>query len=104
MKIDDLDHGDAEVPLHLLAKGKILRRFLVCGKDNCICRTQGKRHGPYFYLVVNIPASMRRHGEPKQRWFYLTKEEAERFRARISNFKALINNMFSDMWEELNTR
>jgi len=104
MRIDDLDHSDTEVPLHLLAKGKILKRYLMCGKENCVCRTRGKKHGPYFYLVVNVPASMRRRGDPKQRWFYLTKEEAQRFKARISNFKALVNNMFSDMWEELNTR
>ena len=39
--------------------------------------------------------------DPKQKWYYLTKEEAERFKARIRNFNQLANNMLSDMIEEL---
>jgi hypothetical protein len=101
LTIDDMEHGDAEVPIHLLSRGKVLRRFVQCGRDNCHCRTGGRRHGPYHYLVINIPAEMRRPGQPKQKWFYLTEEEAERFRARINNYKVLVKNMFADLWDEL---
>ena len=104
IKLDDLGHGETELPLHLLAKGKVLKRYLQCGKENCMCNKGGKKHGPYYYLVINIPANMRGPGDPKQKWFYLTKEEAERFKARIRNFSQLVNNMFSDIWEELNTK
>jgi hypothetical protein len=100
--IDDLDHGVARLPAHLLAKGKIVERMVVCGKKGCPCTLGGKAHGPYFYLVINVPAHMRRPDKPRQRWIYLTKEEAERFRKRITNFNVLVKNMFSDLQVELN--
>ena len=76
--------------------------MVVCGKKGCPCTYGGKAHGPYFYLVINVPAHMRRPDKPRQRWIYLTKEEAERFRKRITNFNVLVKNMFSDLQEELN--
>lgn len=101
LAIDDLEHGDSEVPLHLLSKGRVVKRYVQCGKERCRCRTGGRRHGPYNYLVINIPVHMRRPKGPRQRWYYLTEEEAQRFRTRIRNFHILVKNMLADMWEEL---
>jgi hypothetical protein len=35
---------------HVL-RGSLVKRFLPCGKPNCICKKQGG-HGPYYYLVI----------------------------------------------------
>lgn len=102
-KVDDLDHGETEIPLHLFARGRLIKRYLQCGKKECACHKGGKKHGPYHYLVVTVPAKMRGPGDPKQKWYYLTKEEAETFKTRIRNFNQLANNMFSDLQEELDT-
>lgn len=98
--IDDLEHGTAEIPIHYLAKGRVIERYIFCGRAKCRCRSSGRGHGPYNYLVMTIPKSMREPDGPRQRWVYLTKAEAQRYRARIANFNKLINNMFSDLLEE----
>lgn len=102
--VDDLEHGNADVPVHVLAKGNVIKRYVQCGKEGCSCMRGGKRHGPYYYLVITVPASQRGPKAPRQKWFYLTKEEADRFRTRIRNFRILTNSMFGDLWEELNAR
>ena len=28
----------------------LIERFMKCGKANCHCRTNGPKHGPFFYL------------------------------------------------------
>ena len=102
VSVEDHEHGEAKVPTHLLSKGKVISRFVSCGKRGCTCTLGGKLHGPYYYLVINLPDEMRRPGGPRQRWVYLTKEEAERFRRRIRNFHILMNSMLSDLMDELN--
>ena len=101
VSVEDHEHREAKVPTHLLSKGKVITRYVKCGKRGCTCTIGGKLHGPYHYLVINLPDHMRRPGGPRQRWVYLTKEEAERFRRRIRNFHLLVNSMLSDLMDEL---
>lgn len=35
-----------------ILRGSLVRRFIQCGKPNCICKREGG-HGPYFYLTIN---------------------------------------------------
>jgi len=98
--IEDHDHGEVKLPVHLLSKGKVIERLVSCGRKGCPCTYGGRLHGPYYYLVVNIPPDMRKPGQPRQKWIYLTKEEAERFRRRIRNMHNMMDNMFSDLLQE----
>jgi len=36
-----------------LVRGSYVVRFTTCGKPQCCCR-QGRRHGPFYYLVSNL--------------------------------------------------
>jgi hypothetical protein len=98
--VEDHDHGTAKLPAHLLSKGKVIERMVSCGKKGCPCTFGGRLHGPYYYLVINIPPDKRRPGQPAQKWIYLTKDEAERFRRRIRNMHILMDNMVSDLLNE----
>lgn len=102
LEIDDLEHGTEEVPLEYFARGKVIEKYIMCGKPGCKCKTGGRcLHGPYYYLVVTNPVNMRRPGKPKQSWFYLSKEEADEMRKRLSNFRVLAAQLFSDIYEEM---
>jgi len=100
VRIEDHDHGERQVPAHLLSKGKVIERMVSCGRKGCPCTFGGRLHGPYYYLVINIPPDKRRPGRPAQKWIYLTREEAERFRRRIRNMHILMDNMLSDLLNE----
>jgi hypothetical protein len=38
-----------------LLRASYVERFTTCGKPNCAC-AQGRRHGPFYYLVSNLAA------------------------------------------------
>jgi hypothetical protein len=102
MSVDDLDHGTANIPIHFFARGKVIKRWQTCGKMDCACRKGGKfLHGPYFYLVITNPVHDRSPDEPKQKWFYLTEEEADRLKLRIRNFNLLAHNLYSDIIDQM---
>jgi hypothetical protein len=100
--VDDLEFGKTQVPIHFFARGKVIKRYQTCGKKGCACQ-KGPRyqHGPYYYLVVTNPKHSKNPNEPKQKWFYLTQEEADRIRKRITNFNLLSQSLFSDVFDEM---
>lgn len=42
-----------------LLRGSLVKRFIPCGKPNCVCKRQGG-HGPYYYLTINKGAGKTR--------------------------------------------
>ena len=51
--------------------GSFLERYSVCSRKNCKCRS-GERHGPRYYVVVNI------NGKQKQKYIPITQIAAAR--------------------------
>jgi hypothetical protein len=41
----------ARPPAHLV-RASFVEQFLRCGKGNCACHHQGKKHGPYYFLTL----------------------------------------------------
>jgi|GEM_PF-2652863 len=102
LDVDNLEFGKAQVPIHFFARGKIIKRYQTCGKKNCACQKSARsQHGPYYYLVVTNPGHSKNPDEPKQKWFYLTHEEADRLRKRITNFNLFAQSLFSDIFDEM---
>jgi hypothetical protein len=85
----------------LLAMGSISKRFNTCGKVDCSCMTGGKKHGPYYYLSMALPVSMIEKGHPRMKHFYITEREAESYRERIRVFKDLQDQVWEELWDEL---
>jgi hypothetical protein len=88
ISLDDPIFGSTEVQAAIFAKGRVISRRIPCGKKNCRCYRNKSYHGPYYYLVLPVPKNYRNRG-PRTKWFYLSKEEANEWRARILNFKHL---------------
>lgn len=84
----------------ILAMGSIQERFNTCGKKDCPCLMEGKRHGPYYYLSLPLPKEMVRSGHPRVKHFYITKDEAWMLEERIKNFKRLQNEAWDELWNE----
>ena len=42
----------AALPPNLL-RASFVERFTTCGKPNCVC-ARGAKHGPFYYLTVNL--------------------------------------------------
>lgn len=59
------------VPPDLL-RASYVERFTTCGKANCVC-TQGRRHGPFYYLTSNL--------SPGHVLKFLLKDQAQQQRA-----------------------
>jgi hypothetical protein len=41
----------ARLPAQLL-RASFVEQLQTCGKPNCACHRQGKKHGPYYYLTM----------------------------------------------------
>jgi len=84
----------------ILARGSIQRRFNTCGKPDCPCSKGGKKHGPYWYLSLPMPADHVRKGSPRMRHFYITQEEANNLMARIDNFRRLQDQVWLELFDD----
>lgn len=102
LSVDDLEFGTKDVPIHFFARGKVVKRLQMCGRKECRCRRGPQYfHGPYYYLVVTNPEHKDNPDEPKQKWFYLTEDEAGRLKKRIRNFNLFAKNLFADIFDEM---
>ncbi len=84
----------------ILARGSVQRRFNSCGKPDCPCTKGGKKHGPYWYLSLPMPAHMVRKGTSRMKHFYITQEEALNLMARINNFRALQDQVWLELFDD----
>jgi len=64
--------------------GTLIEHYKKCGKPRCAC-TQGKLHGPYWYMVS------RQQG--KSVLAYVSKEQLSRVRHLAGNYKRFQDNM-----------
>lgn len=85
----------------VLATGSVQQRYVTCGRPKCQCMTHGKKHGPYWYLSLPVPARRSRGGGPTMVHFYLTQEEAALYGERIRRFRELQDQVWDDLWSEL---
>jgi hypothetical protein len=84
----------------ILARGSIQTRFNTCGKPKCHCTKGGKKHGPYYYLSLPMPADHVRKGTPRMKHFYITEQEANNLRMRISNFRRLEDQVWLELLDD----
>ncbi len=84
----------------ILAQGSVQRRFNTCGKPDCPCSKGGKKHGPYWYLSLPMPADMVRKGTSRMKHFYITQEEALNLMERINNFRALQDRVWLELFDD----
>ena len=61
-------------------QGSLFVRYGQCGKAGCACRTEGRRHGPYYVL------STRSGGQGS--FSYLDAPTARDARARVARYRA----------------
>jgi hypothetical protein len=100
--LEDLS-GDLRemIKTSLLAMGSVQVRYVTCGKKDCRCmKRDGKRHGPYYYFSLPLPAEMVKAGRPRVKHFYITPEEAEEIDKRIANFRKLQERIWDEVWAE----
>ena len=84
----------------ILARGSVQMRFNTCGKPDCPCSKGGKKHGPYWYLSLPMPADHVRKGSPRMRHFYITQEEAKNLKERIDNFRKLQDQVWFELFDD----
>jgi hypothetical protein len=103
--IEITDFTDKEkdlVKASLLAMGSVQVRYNTCGKRDCPCMTEGRKHGPYYYLSLPLPMKMVKAGYPRMKHFYVTKDEALVLEKRIKMFKKLQDAVWDEIWDEFN--
>ena len=61
-------------------RGSLFVRYGQCGKEGCVCRTEGGRHGPYYVL------STRSAGRGS--FSYLDASTARGARAQVARYRA----------------
>lgn len=88
------------VKTSILALGSIQKRYNTCGKKDCPCMLEGKKHGPYYYLALPLPKEMVAAGHPRIKYFYVTADEAWLLGERIKNFKRLQDEAWDELWNE----
>src|ERR1700679_395348 len=72
-----------ELPsLETILRGSLIERYKRCGKPTCHC-TQGRGHGPKYYLSVSRPGSARPEMD------YVPQEYKEQVELYLSNYKLL---------------
>jgi len=101
VNVDGSKNDRTIIMVSILAQGSIQKRYNTCGKPKCRCNRDGKRHGPYWYLLLPLPMELVRKGMPKAKQFYLDEEEALSLKARITNYKALQSKVWNELYEEL---
>lgn len=84
----------------VLAMGSVQKRYNTCGKEDCPCLTQGRKHGPYYYLALPLPKDMVDAGHPRVKYFYITADEAWLLEERIKNYKRLQDEAWDELWNE----
>ena len=84
----------------ILARGSVQMRFNTCGKPDCPCSKGGKKHGPYWYLSLPMPADHVGKGSPRMKHFYITKQEAENLTERIDNFRRLQEQVWLELFDD----
>jgi hypothetical protein len=90
----------AIIRVSILATGSIQRRFNTCGKSDCPCMKGGKKHGPYWYLALPMPANMVRNGAPRIKHLYITEEEANTLKERIINYHRLQDKVWFELYDD----
>ena len=101
IEINDFSEKEKDlVKASLLAMGSVQERYNTCGKKDCPCMTQGRKHGPYYYLSLPLPVKMVNAGYPRMKHFYITKEEALVFEKRIEMFRKLQDAVWDEIWNE----
>ena len=76
------------VPIDLL-RGSCVEQYLTCGKRNCRCR-QGRKHGPFQYLVQCI------HTDHTRKFLLKTAGQRDQARAAVVAYA-----LFQEKMEEL---
>jgi len=101
-KHEDGKHHDRDtLKASVLATGSVQQRYVTCGRARCQCMTGGRKHGPYWYLSMPVPARRSRDGNPTMVHFYLTQAEAAFYGERIRRFRELQDQVWDDVWAEL---
>ena len=60
--------------------GSLVRRFTTCGNRNCVCHTEGKKHGPYYYVST-------KDEHQKTRLEYVPADQVQEVRRQIDAHK-----------------
>jgi hypothetical protein len=95
-------HQDQDIlKASVLATGSVQQRHVTCGRAKCQCMTHGKKHGPYWYLSMPVPARRSSDGNPTMVHFYLTQAEAAFYAERIRRFRELQDQVWDALWSEL---
>lgn len=71
LKLPDAEH---------VLRGSLVKRFIPCGKPNCICKKQ-HGHGPYYYLTLTT-------GVGKTRSLLIPAEQRAQIAALLRNYRS----------------
>lgn len=66
-----------------MKRGSLVRRFTTCGNRNCVCHTEGKKHGPYCYVST-------RDEHQKTRLEYVPADQVQEVRRQIDAHKRYV--------------
>ena len=79
----------SKVKLGDMTVGSIQKKYLPCGKPNCIChKDKRKLHGPYYFLALQDKYSK------KMKFFYISQKKVQKLQQRIKNYKKFKKNIY----------